>query len=129
MNKRAYIIDGRDFSNLKGFWDEVSDKIIPNVYWGRNLDAFNDILHGGFGTPAEGFVLIWKNSGISRNKLGYDETINWCKNKILHCHPTNIDYFEKRIDELKRREGKTLFDEIIEIISLDEHSNIQLKLE
>lgn len=54
MPKKTYVIGGKNFSTLEGFWDEISEKVISNVYWGRNLDAFNDILYGGFGTPENG---------------------------------------------------------------------------
>ena len=44
--------------------------MIPDAYWGRNLDAFNDVLRGGFGTPEGGFTLRWKNHATSRRRLG-----------------------------------------------------------
>ena len=46
-----YEIDGKNFSTLEEFYDEISRVLIPGAQWGRNLDAFNDILRGGFGTP------------------------------------------------------------------------------
>jgi RNAse (barnase) inhibitor barstar len=63
-------IDGARFDDLEGFWDEVSERLIPGSPWGRNLDAFNDVLRGGFGTPDGGFVLRWRNSARSRDALG-----------------------------------------------------------
>lgn len=42
---------------------------------GPKLDAFNDILRGGFGTPEGGFVLRWARSEISRKNLSYPETV------------------------------------------------------
>ena len=62
--KPVYEIDGNRFSTLEGFYDEISRVLIPGPYWGRNLDAFNDILRGGFGTPEVGFILRWKNSQL-----------------------------------------------------------------
>src|SRR5262245_39633780 len=53
----------------------LSQVLIPGAAWGRNLDAFNDILRGGFGTPEGGFVLQWINSALSRERLGYPETV------------------------------------------------------
>ena len=39
--------------------------------WGKNLDAFNDILRGGFGSlPTGGFVLRLKSSGRLKKALG-----------------------------------------------------------
>ena len=72
--KKRYEIDSTNFSNREEFYDEISTKLIPGREWGRNLDAFNDILNGGFGTPEEGFVLVWRNSNISRRKIGADFT-------------------------------------------------------
>jgi RNAse (barnase) inhibitor barstar len=63
-------IDGAKFSDLDGFFDEVSDKLFPTRWWGRNLNAFNDILRGGFGTPDVGFELRWLHSEVSRTRLG-----------------------------------------------------------
>lgn len=65
-------IDGAKFRNLEGFYEEVSKNLIPTQLWGRNLDAFNDILRGGFGTPAEGFEFKWLHSEVSRTRLGGD---------------------------------------------------------
>jgi hypothetical protein len=54
-----------------------------------NLDAFNDILRGGFGTPEHGFVLRWLRSDQSREALGWDATIAWLESTIGLCHPSH----------------------------------------
>jgi RNAse (barnase) inhibitor barstar len=66
----TFSIDGERFSDLEGFYDEVSEHLIPGASWGRNLDAFNDILRGGFGTPGGGFRFRWLNSQQSHDRLG-----------------------------------------------------------
>jgi RNAse (barnase) inhibitor barstar len=68
---KTYRIDGKRFSTLEEFYEEISRVLFPGVSWGHNLDAFNDILRGGFGTPDEGFILIWENSETSRRNLAY----------------------------------------------------------
>jgi RNAse (barnase) inhibitor barstar len=70
MGQPEYEIDGRDFSTLDEFFEVISRVLIPEAWWGHNLDAFNDILRGEFGTPEGGFVLRWKNSALSRERLG-----------------------------------------------------------
>ena len=47
----VFTIDGRRFSNMAGFYDEVERVFTFGLDWkmGRNLNAFNDILRGGFG--------------------------------------------------------------------------------
>ena len=62
-----YEIDSDRFSTLEGFFGEVSRVLIPEATWGHNLDAFNDILRGGFGTPEDGFTIRWKNHALSRD--------------------------------------------------------------
>lgn len=52
-----YILDGTRITSLETFYDEISRVVIPGHQWGRNLDALNDILRGGFGTPDEGFTI------------------------------------------------------------------------
>lgn len=124
MEKQVYTIDGNNFTTLDEFWEEVSTKLIPGEYWGRNLDAFNDILRGGFGTPDEGFVLVWKNSDVSRQNLGYPETIKWLSERIERCHPSNKEVFIERLKKAESGSGKTLFDMLVEIIRYEEHSDI-----
>lgn len=72
MPKPVYTIDGRDLVTLEEFLGVVGRVVVPGAPWGHNLDAFNDILRGGFGTPDGGFVLRWVNSSLSRERLGKD---------------------------------------------------------
>jgi len=49
--RKEFVIDGSNFSTMSGFYDEVERVLTSNLDWkiGRNLDAFNDVLKGGFG--------------------------------------------------------------------------------
>jgi RNAse (barnase) inhibitor barstar len=87
--KAVYEIDGRDFSTLEEFYGVLSRVLIPGAEWGRNLDGFNDILRGGFGTPEGGFVLRWVNSKLSRVRLRYPETVRQLERRLTRCHPLN----------------------------------------
>jgi RNAse (barnase) inhibitor barstar len=109
-------IDGARFDNLEGFWDEVSRQLIPGAEWGRNLDAFNDILRGGFGTPEGAFVLRWTNSQQSRVALGYEETVRWLERKVERCHPDNVPAVRADLEAAHAGRGSTLFDILVEII-------------
>ena len=44
----------------------MSAQLLRGEEFNANLDAFNDMLRGGFGTPPGGFVLRWVNSARSR---------------------------------------------------------------
>lgn len=114
--KREYVLDGTRFSTLEGFYEEVSRVLIPGVWWGKNLDAFNDILRGGFSTPEEGFVLKWKHAAVSKQRLGYPETVRQLTYRLARCHPSNRDSVARRLEAAKREEGSTVFDWLVEII-------------
>jgi RNAse (barnase) inhibitor barstar len=73
--KPTYEIDGARFTTLEEFFDEISRVLIHGATWGRNLNAFNDILRGGFGTPEGGFILRWLNSDLSRDRLTEFESL------------------------------------------------------
>jgi RNAse (barnase) inhibitor barstar len=132
--KKVYEIDGTRFSTLEEFYDEVSRVLIPGARWGRNLDAFNDILRGGFGTPEDGFVLIWKHSDFSRQRLGYDETVRQLGVMLQHCHSSNRQSVVSRLEAAKQKRGQTVFDWLVEIIRIhcpggwEEDSGVELLL-
>jgi hypothetical protein len=120
------VIDGADFSDLDGFAREFS-KLLRDHTWRGNLDAFNDILHGGFGTPEDGWVLRWRNSEQSRAALGYDATIRRLEQLLRGGHPSHRPAVRARIGRARRGEGPTLFDEIVEIIR-DHGDDVVLEL-
>ena len=109
------VIDGANFSDFAGFTHEFS-RLLDNYTWHGNLDAFNDMLRGGFGTPESGWVLRWLHSDLSRVALGYDATIERLNQLLLACHPSNRSDIAARIAAAQRRDGPTLFDEIVGII-------------
>ena len=110
------VIDGATFSDFEGFQRAFSALLARDKEWNGSLDAFDDILYGGFGTPESGWILRWLNSDLSREALGYDATVKHLERLMSTCHPSNISHMRQRIEMARRREGLTLFDEIIEII-------------
>lgn len=67
--KPVLVVDGSAFDDLDGFARQFSAHLSA-WEWHGNLDAFNDMLRGGFGTPEHGFVLRWTESERSRDRLG-----------------------------------------------------------
>ncbi len=59
-----FVFDGASFEGLDGFFAAIA-ATLGTTGWGKNLDAFNDILRGGFGTPEGGFILRWTHSDTS----------------------------------------------------------------
>ncbi len=125
--KTVYVLDGNRFSTLAECALEFTRVLGLTIPWNGNLDAFNDFLHGGFGTPDEGFILIWQHSDISRQRLGYVETLHWLEERVHHCHPSNVTHFQEWIAAARRQEGETLFDTLVAIIRT--HEDVELGLE
>ena len=116
MGKREYVLDGSAFSTLEEFAHYFSKTVLDGHEWRGNLDAFNDILRGGFGTPDEGFVLRWKNHDLSRERLGHQETARRLERLLTTCHPSNVPGIQRRLSLAESGVGPTLFDEIVEIV-------------
>ena len=112
---KIYEIDGESFSTLEEFYDEI-DRVMSLAHWGRNLDALDDVLQGGFGTPDDGFTVRWKNHKASKGRLGYEETARQLKLRLGHCHPSNRALVSKELQMAEAHQGQTVFDWLVEII-------------
>ena len=111
----TYEIDGERFSTLEEFYDEI-DRVMHLEPWGHNLDAFNDILRGGFGTPEEGFTIRWKNHRTSKERLGYPETARQLRLRLELCHPANRERVAAYLRDAEQGRGQTVFDWLVGII-------------
>ena len=109
------MIDGARFEDLRGFAREFSS-LLTDHRWRGSLDAFDDILCGGFGTLEDGFVLRWLNSDRSRDRLGWPATVAWYEQTLTTCHPSNRPHLSSKLDEARVQRGTTLFDWLVEII-------------
>lgn len=71
LKQKAFEIDGLDFNNLKEFFNAIGQQIVEKNDWGKNWNALNDILVGGFVKTEYGepIKIIWKNSDVSRQRL------------------------------------------------------------
>ncbi len=115
LTKPTFEIDGARCTSLDAFYAEL-DRSLHLADWGHNLDAFNDILRGGFGTPAGGFVLRWTNARSARTNLGYPATVAHLEAKVRRCHPTNVAAVQADLEAARRNEGQTLFEILLDIL-------------
>ena len=112
---KTLVIDGAGFSTLTGFEAAFSEAVLGRpTSWNGNLDVFNDILSGGFGTPDEGFTLVWRNSAKSRKDLGYSETARWYEERLRRAHNSHAAAAMRRgVDAARRTKGETVFDWLV----------------
>jgi hypothetical protein len=121
-NKESAVINGSNFSDLSGFYEEVSRVLMKDEDWKvGTLDGFDDILYGFEGE------IIWKDSQKSKEELGFKATKEFYENKIRQGEPFNINLAQQNLNELINGNGQTLFEILIEII--ESHKNITLVLE
>ena len=120
-NRKSAVINGSHFSDLSGFYEEISEVFMKDADWKvGTLDGFDDILHGFQGET------IWKESDKSKEDLGFEATKVFYENKIKQGKPFNINLAQQKLDDLIDGKGQTLFEILIEI--LESHQNITLIL-
>ncbi|WP_241773477.1 ribonuclease inhibitor [Chryseobacterium sp. Leaf394] len=122
-NKReSAVINGSRFSDLSGFYEEVSQVLMKDEDWKvGTLDGFDDILYGFTGE------IIWKDSQKSKEDLGLEATKKFYENKIRQGKPFNINLAKQKLADVIAGNGQTLYEILIEI--LESHKNITLLLD
>lgn len=98
--RQEFTIDGRHFSDMDGFYDEV-EQVFTSVLdrgIGRNLNAFNDILRGGFGRHEYGnpIHIKWLSYEKSVRDLG-KETMDTIVEIILDADHSGHDCTLERL--------------------------------
>ncbi|MFJ7075465.1 barstar family protein [Streptomyces sp. NPDC098781] len=112
-----YVLDGGRIRTLEDFWLVIGEAINgPGGYFGRNLDALNDCLRGGFGTPEnDDFTVEWHDHAASRRALGHAETARQLEIRLGRCHPANRPSVAERLAAARAGEGPTVFDWLVEV--------------
>ena len=89
---KEFTIDGQNMQSREHFYDEVARVLCPEFkHFGRNLDAFNDILRGGFKAfdLGESIILHFINKKKAIKNLG-EGFIKKIENIILKNE--NVEY-------------------------------------
>ena len=117
--RREMVINGDNFNDLRGFFAEAGRVFgTPDDKPVRNLDAFNDVLRGGFGdvAPGEPLAVRWTHSDKSREDLGYEATVRYYRHVLERAHPDNREKIGRRLARAEAGEGPTLFERICGVI-------------
>ena len=126
----VYLIDGTKVHRLEDFYREIGAAINgPGGYFGENLDALDDCLNGGFGSPDEGgYIIRWAHAEASRHALGYEETVRQLADRYLHEHESWHEETLQKIEDAKRHVGPTVFDWLVEIFTDAKERGVELQL-
>ena len=91
---KTFILDGNNFTDMEGFYNEINKLLTKNLHWktGHNLNAFNDLLRGGFGVHEynEPITIRWINFNKSKEALG-DEMVLILLEIMLGCDDSDHD--------------------------------------
>ena len=124
----VYTIEGDAIESMDDFWREIGRAINgPGGYFGRNFDALNDCLRGGFGTPDEPFEIRWANSARSKEALSWEETVRYLERRLKGAHPSNHERIRREIASARDGTGPTLFDMVVEMIEQSRNANLVLE--
>ena len=122
------VIEGSQIQDISSFYEEINRVFMQNEDWklGESLDAFSDLLYGGFGEIKgnEPVQFIWKDINKSKQSLGVEATKVFYEEKLANPSTYNVSWAKDKLKALENGEGQTYFEIIIEIIK--EHPNIEL---
>lgn len=118
----TYEVNGDAIDSIASFYAELNRIFMADEDWrlGESLDAFNDLLYGGFGAmPSDGTVtLVWHNLEATREALGAEATRAWLQAKLDDpAKRFNQESIQRDLDALNAGEGATYFDIILQIIA------------
>jgi hypothetical protein len=111
-----FVIEGSRVRTLDDFWTVIGEAVNgTGGYFASGLDALDDALSGGMGTPEDGrCAFVWRDSALSRAALGYPETVRQLELRLARCHPSNRARVRADISRATAGEGPTAFDWIVE---------------
>ncbi|MDD5770182.1 MAG: barstar family protein [Candidatus Gracilibacteria bacterium] len=70
---KTFTINGNHLTSLDDFYLKIEDLFLQNstLKFGKNLDALNDILYGGFGSfeENENIEIVWQNFEKSKKLI------------------------------------------------------------
>jgi len=121
-------IQGSAVNDIASFYEEINRVFMEGEDWtiGQNLDAFNDLLVGGYGAlqGAQSVDLVWYDMDHSQQALGHQTTRAYYLDKLRPGSPYNKKLFEEKLAALESGRGETYFDTILAILS--EHPIIKV---
>ncbi|NGF56961.1 ribonuclease inhibitor [Parapedobacter sp. SGR-10] len=116
---RIYL-QGRKITDIASFYKQLNQQLMEEEDWklGESLDAFDDLLYGGFGKwkSCEQLEIVWNDVAISEQFLGMETTKAYYESKLFEGSPYNQEFIKGKIKELIHENGKTYFEIILEIV-------------
>ena len=114
-------IEGNSINDIASFYEEINRVLMAEESWiiGHSLDAFDDLLFGGYGTlqGTQSVELLWYHMDHSRQALGDQTTRVYYLDKLRPGSPYNKKRVEEKLAALERGTGETHFVNILTILA------------
>ncbi len=121
---------GQHIRDIPSFYAEINRVFMAGETWtlGESLDAFNDLLYGGYGAIVgrEAATIVWHGFDGSKTALGYETTRAFLRNKLERPDLYNMRLIRDQLDALEQGRGETYIDIVMAIIA--DHANITVEL-
>ena len=125
---KTIVIEGSRIHDIRSLYEEINRVFMQGEDWklAESLDAFNDLLYGGFGAilHENEVKIIWNHAAQSQKALGFETTKIYYENKLMHPELYNVALFKAKLSDLISGKGPTYYEIIKEIIA--SHPKIQL---
>lgn len=113
-------IDGSSVHDITSFYQQLNEQLMQDEDWqlGESLDAFDDLLYGGYGKWKDYDMLeiVWRDIVRSESVLGVAATKKYYEAKLAAGSAYNQHFVKEKLRELEEGNGRTYFEILIEII-------------
>jgi len=126
---KTLTIDGNTIHDIPSFYDEINRVFMSGEDWalGPSLDAFSDMLRGGYGAVSgdEPVILRWMAMDKNRSDLGFEVTHAFYTSKLDRPETFNAKTIAGRLAALEAGTGPTYFEIVLEIIAAQPNIELQ----
>lgn len=127
---KVYTLDGNAFDDLEGFYSSAYALLTPDNAWpiAHNLDAFNDLILGGYGLikPGEESIINWINFDKSQVDLGPENSISYYLSRASSLSGRRAAHFLQIAEDIQTNGGPSLVETILEIFATAPHIILRL---
>jgi RNAse (barnase) inhibitor barstar len=109
------VLDGRKCPTLEAFYDHIAEVMGFPAWWGRNLDALDEMLRGDDGATQKR-VIRWRNAESARTALGFPETVCQLEQRLARCHPASRGVVEQELQAARSGQGPTVFEWLVDAL-------------
>ena len=113
-------LEGSTITDIPAFYKQLNEQLMQDENWrlGESLDAFDDVLYGGYSKwkDYDQLEIVWKDIAVSERSLGVATTKAYYQSKLEPNSPFNQQFFEEKLKHLEAGTGQTYFDILMEII-------------